>query len=42
MAFVRGLAIGALIGAAVAGSRIWRRGRVHVVDDPREPQAKGD
>jgi hypothetical protein len=27
MAFVRGLAFGALFGAALAGSRMWRRGR---------------
>lgn len=26
MAFVRGLAFGALFGAALAGSRMWRRG----------------
>jgi hypothetical protein len=27
LAFARGLAAGALIGAAIAGSSIWRRGR---------------
>jgi hypothetical protein len=27
LAFARGLAVGALFGAAVAGSRMWRRGR---------------
>jgi hypothetical protein len=42
MAFVRGLAIGALFGAAVAGSRIWRRGQVRGADEPRESQANGD
>jgi hypothetical protein len=27
LAFARGLALGALVGAAIAGSRIWRRRR---------------
>jgi hypothetical protein len=27
LAFARGIAVGALFGAAVAGSRMWRRGR---------------
>jgi hypothetical protein len=26
-AFLRGLVIGALVGAAIAGSRLWRRRR---------------
>ena len=33
--FVRGLTLGALIGAAVAGSAIWRRGRPRRATDGR-------
>lgn len=37
MAFVRGLAFGALFGAALAGSRMWRRGRTAERAEPDDP-----
>jgi hypothetical protein len=37
LAFARGLAIGALIGAAIAGSSIWRRSRRR---DERSPDER--
>jgi len=40
--FVRGLALGALVGAAIAGSTIWQRrrtsGRSSGGDQPADPQ----
>jgi hypothetical protein len=30
LAFARGLALGALVGAAIAGSGIWRRWRTRI------------
>lgn len=35
--FLRGLALGALVGAAIAGSTIWSR-----IRGRREPDARGD
>jgi hypothetical protein len=37
--FVRGLVLGALVGAAIAGSTLWQRRR-HAVPAPRAPDAK--
>ena len=44
--FLRGLTVGALVGAAIAGSRIWRRrGRrseaPHAADHDRGPDTSG-
>jgi len=38
--FARGLAIGALVGAAIAGSTIWQR-RHATPPSPPEPQVQG-
>jgi hypothetical protein len=43
--FARGLALGALVGAAIAGSTIWQRrhaSHVSAVDTPRTPDTNGD
>ena len=37
-AFLRGVALGALVGAAIAGSSIWKRNR----DAERQDHAGGD
>ena len=36
--FIRGLALGALVGAAIAGSTIWQRRR-HPIPDARPEEA---
>jgi hypothetical protein len=35
--FVRGLALGALVGAAIAGSTLWQRRRAAAAHAPAEP-----
>jgi len=44
--FLRGLTLGALVGAAIAGSRIWRRRRsgepVSTPVDPQPPKVPAD
>ena len=38
-AFVSGLALGALVGAAIAGSTLWRRFHAGTGDAPDDPEA---
>ena len=38
-AFVRGLALGALVGAAIAGSTLWRRFHGPSPDTPDRPDS---
>ena len=40
--FVRGLTIGALVGAAIAGSAIWRRSRRRSSSDAAESESGTD
>jgi hypothetical protein len=35
--FLLGFGIGALVGAAIAGSRIWRRARSRTIEEPVSP-----
>lgn len=37
--FLRGLALGAIVGAAIAGSRLWAR-RARAASNGAEPQAR--
>jgi hypothetical protein len=41
-AFVSGLALGALVGAAIAGSTLWRRFHAHMGDAPDDPDAAAE
>jgi hypothetical protein len=43
--FARGLALGALVGAAIAGSTIWQRRQARAAHDPTQadpPEASPD
>jgi len=40
VAFVRGLALGALVGSAIAGSTLWNRGEARIEKQPAPGPAR--